>query len=123
MTTQIITSPSGERLVVLPEAEYRALVAAREDAADLASAHEVIGRLDAGATEVVPLAMVDRMLAGESPIRVWREHRGMRAKALAAAAGISATYLSEIETGKRDGTISTIKRIAEALDVTVDDLI
>jgi DNA-binding Xre family transcriptional regulator len=123
MTTQIITSPSGERLVVLPEAEYRALIAAREDAADLASAHEIVDRLNAGATEVVPVAMVDRMLAGENPIRVWREHRGMRAKALAAAAGISATYLSEIETGKRDGTISTMKRIAEALGVTVDDLI
>jgi hypothetical protein len=32
-------------------------------------------------------------------------------------------YLSQIETGKRDGTAQTMKKLALALDVTVDDLI
>ena len=55
--------------------------------------------------------------------RVWRQHRDLSVKALAEKAGIAPAYLSQIETGKRDGTLSTIKKIADALDVTVDDLV
>ena len=42
---------------------------------------------------------------------------------LAAAAGIHPVYLSQIETGKRSGSTRTLAAIAEALGVTVDDLI
>ncbi|MGD8817393.1 MAG: helix-turn-helix transcriptional regulator, partial [Acidobacteriota bacterium] len=38
-------------------------------------------------------------------------------------AGIAAAYLSQIETGKRDGTVATVKRLAAALEVSVDDLV
>ncbi len=123
MTVQIITSPTGDRLVVMPEAEYRALVEAAEDAADIAAGEAFRARLAAGEEELVPAEMVKRMLAGESPVRVWREHRGLTMAALAERAGIAQPYLSQIETGKRDGTAQTMKKLAEALDVTVDDLI
>lgn len=63
------------------------------------------------------------MLAGESPVKLWRQHRGLTQAALAAMADLSEGYLSQIETGKRDGTVESYKRIAEALGVTVDDLI
>ena len=63
------------------------------------------------------------MLDGENRIAVWRDFRGLSAKALAEAAGITQAYLSQIETGKRDGTIGTMKKIAEALEVTIDDLV
>ncbi|MGD9740415.1 MAG: helix-turn-helix domain-containing protein [Bauldia sp.] len=32
-------------------------------------------------------------------------------------------YLSQIETGKREGTVDTYRRLARALRVSVDDLI
>jgi transcriptional regulator with XRE-family HTH domain len=67
--------------------------------------------------------MVMRMVAGESPVRVWREHRGLTMAALAERAAIAQPYLSQIETGKRDGTVETIKKLAQALDLAVDDLI
>ena len=47
----------------------------------------------------------------------------MSAKALADAASISAPYLSEIETGKKEGKVSVLKRIAAALNVDLDDLV
>ena len=47
----------------------------------------------------------------------------MTAKELAQKAGIMQAYLSQIESGKRDGTVDTMKRIAEALDVTIDELV
>jgi DNA-binding XRE family transcriptional regulator len=123
MSVQIITSPTGERLVVMPEAEYEALVEAAEDAADIAAFEDFKKRLAAGEEELIPSEMVMRMVAGESPVRVWREHRGLTMAALAERAGIAQPYLSQIETGKRDGTAQTMKKLALALDVTVDDLI
>lgn len=64
-----------------------------------------------------------RLIDGEHPVRVWREHRRMRAKDLAAASGIASSYLSAIETGKKPGSVSALKRIAAALGVTLDELV
>lgn len=58
-----------------------------------------------------------------SRIRVWREHRGMTAKVLAEEAGIAQPFLSQIETGKREGTVDTLRSLADALGVTIDDLV
>ena len=123
MNAQIITTPAGDRLVVLPEADYEALVAAAEDAADIATVRRFKERLASGEEELVPAAIVDRLVAGENAIRVWREHRGLSASSLAEKAGIAQAFLSQIETGKRDGTVTTLKKIADALSVKVDDLI
>ena len=123
MTEQIITTPSGERMVVLPEPEYVRLVAAAEDAADSDAVRRFEQKLAAGEEELIPSDVVYRMLDGENRVAVWREHRGMSAKALADAAGISQAYLSQIETGRRDGTIGTMKKIAEALKLGLDDLV
>ncbi|MGM0703841.1 MAG: helix-turn-helix domain-containing protein [Pseudomonadota bacterium] len=46
----------------------------------------------------------------------------MRAGELAEKAGISQGYLSEIEAGKKTGSLGVLKRIAEALDVELSDL-
>ena len=42
---------------------------------------------------------------------------------LAAAAGINPVYLSQIETGKRAGSTRTLAALAQALAITVDDLL
>ena len=64
-----------------------------------------------------------RLAAGEAPLRVWREHRGLTLRALAAAAGISPAMLSETETGKKEGSVRTLRSLAHALDVDLDDLV
>lgn len=123
MNAQIITTPTGERLVILPEAEYQALVDAAEDAADVATARGFKNRLARGEEELIPAAIANRILDGENPIRVFREFRGMSAKALAEKADIAAAYLSQLEAGKREGTVETMKKLASALNVTIDDLV
>ncbi len=123
MTVQVITTPAGERLVVLPEADYAAIMSAIEDASDAEIVRVFKERLAAGEEELIPSAMVDRILAGENLVRVWREHRGLTVSALAAQAGIAQPYLSQIETGKREGTLQTMKKIADALRVKLDDLV
>ncbi|HJU16961.1 MAG TPA: helix-turn-helix transcriptional regulator [Stellaceae bacterium] len=73
--------------------------------------------------ETVPIELVDRLLAGENPIQVWREYRGLNLTALAAAAGIGKGYLSQLESGERQGPVGTLKPIAAALRVDLDDLV
>lgn len=123
MNAQFIISPSGERLAVLPEAEYRALIDAAEEAADVAAVRRFNEHLATGEEELLPAEMANRILDGENPVRVWREYRGLNARALAAKAGITPAYLSQIETGKREGAVETMKRLAGALDVSLDDLV
>ena len=123
MNAQIIVSPAGERLVVIPEADYDVLLAAVEDAADAAAVDTFRRRLAAGEEELIPAEIVDRILDGENRIRVWRDHRRLTSAALAEKAGIAQAFLSQIETGKRDGTVVTLRKIAAALGVTIDDLV
>ncbi len=120
---QIIKSPAGEELVVLPLADYQALLRASEDSEDIGEADRVFARIAAGEDELVPLKVARRILAGENHVRVWREHRGMKVGELAAAANISHAYLSQIENGKRDGTVSTTQTIAGVLKVDLDALL
>ncbi|KPF71131.1 XRE family transcriptional regulator [Bosea sp. AAP35] len=113
----------GEAFVALSRDAYDRLVEAAEDAADSAAIARFEQRLAADEEEFVPSAMVDRILAGENLVRVWREHRGLTVSALAEMAGIAQPYLSQIETGKREGTLQTMKKIADALRVKLDDLV
>lgn len=115
---QKIVTPKGETLVVLPLDEYERLI----DEIDIAAANRAKADLAAGRDELVPAEIVNRIVNGESPVRVWREYRGMTARDLAGKAEISPAYLSQIESGSRDGSFDTIKKIAAALDVTVDEL-
>ena len=118
-TPQKIVTPNGETLVVLALSDYEALV----DAADIAAADRVLAEIAAGRDELVPESMVDRLLGGESAIRLWREYRGLTAAALAEQAEVSAAYLSELETGKKRGGIAVLGRIAATLGLAIDDLI
>lgn len=71
----------------------------------------------------IPAAVLDAELAGDHPIKAWREHRRMTQDALAAAADLSKPYLSQIENRKRDGTVDVLQRIASALQVPMDMLV
>lgn len=99
MAAQIITTPSGERLVILPETEYESLLVAAEDAADTATVERFRRRFAADEEELIPSAIVDRILDGENRIRVWREHRGLTASALAETAGLDPSDMVDIEGG------------------------
>ena len=73
--------------------------------------------------ESFPLALAGRMIGGGNPIKVFRQHRGFTQKQLASKTETSAAYLSQIETGRRIGSIKLLRRLAGALNVEVEDLI
>ena len=55
-------------------------------------------------------------------IRAAREARALSQVSLAAAAGISQGYLSQLEHDEREPTLSIAARVANALGVSVDEL-
>ena len=68
--------------------------------------------------ETFPAEVINRLILNEeNPIKVYREHRGLTQKQLADRVGIQRAYLTEIETGRKSGSVKTLKAIAEALDV------
>jgi DNA-binding Xre family transcriptional regulator len=73
--------------------------------------------------EMVPDAVAARLIEGQNPIRVWREHRGLSLRELAGQAAISPSLLSDIERGKSEGKPSVLGRLARALSVDIDDLL
>ena len=89
------------------------------DAADGEHSRRTEAAARRGETEYLPVAMVKRMAKGEPPVAVWREHRGMTQAALAKVAGISKTYLSEIEGRKKHGSVAAVARV---LRVRMEDL-
>ena len=88
-----------------------------EDAAEAAAYARTRGE------ESLPIELADRLLAGENPVRVWREHRGLSLAALADQAGVGKGFLSQIENGRRTGTIETLKKLARALELDLEDLV
>ena len=111
------------RMVTIPAEEHRLLLDAAEDLRDLRAAHAFDAALAAGEEEAIPAAYVDRLIDGESPVRVFRDLRGLTQAALAERAGLHRVALAKIETGVTEPKVGTAKRLADALGVTVDDLI
>jgi DNA-binding XRE family transcriptional regulator len=91
----------GKPYVLIPLHDYRAMTGASNE-------------------NNLPEDILDQLAAKKaSPVKILRKHRGLTQEELAAKAGISRPYLTEIETKRKDGSVRAIKKIAEILEVDV----
>ena len=120
---QRIETNGAAEMVVLSRTEYDRLIERLEDAEDIVTAKTYEAAKARGETDLLPWEMAKRLRRGEHPVVVWREHRGLTQKSLAEQAKMTAAQLSEIEKGKKTGSVATLQRLARALDVTVDELL
>jgi DNA-binding XRE family transcriptional regulator len=120
---QIIRTPAGEELVVLPRAEYEALLEradqGAEDADDVAIYDSRKAELAAGGV-VLPPEVSAAILRGETRLKAIRNWRDQTQLHLSFKTGISQGYLSDLESGRRTGTSDTIAKLAQALNVPVE---
>jgi DNA-binding XRE family transcriptional regulator len=123
MNVQIIEKNGQPEWAVLPYEEYQRLVEEAEMLQDIRDYDEVTLAVASGAEELIPSEVTYALLDGENPIRVWREYRGLTQQQVAAEAGISKPYLSQLESGQRKGTTDVLAGIAKALNVSLDDLV
>jgi len=121
MTTDIqFIERNGQReYAVLPIKLYNLLSAFIEDAEDVAL-FDAACAADDGFR--VPANVVNAIMDGIHPVKAWREYRALTQEALATQAGISKAYLCQLETGKREGSLKTLRAIACVLEVQLDDL-
>lgn len=85
--------------------------------------HDYRGMVSGGQNKQLPDEILDALTARqESPVKILRKYHGLTQADLANRAGISRPYLTEIETGKKDGSIRAMKSLAEVLDVSVGAL-
>lgn len=105
------------------DSAYPALRLAAEDASDALAIARFAKRQAKSLEETVPAEVIDRILAGQPPLRVWRERRGMTAAALAAAVGITRAHVSKLENGKGDPSLSLLRKLAKVLNVDLELLV
>ena len=120
---QIIRTPSGEELVVIPRAEYEALIERAdidaEEADDVAIYDARKAELAAGGA-ILPPEVGAAVLRGESRLKAIRKWRGATQLQLNSETGIGQGYLSDLENGRRTGTPETIAKLAQALNVPIE---
>jgi len=109
--------------VTITKAEYARLCAAAEESMDIRAARSVIARLKTGAEELLPAEVADRLINGQNPLKIWRIYRGMSQSHLARSASVSRVQISDIEAGRATGSVRTLRSLADALQITLDDLV
>ena len=140
---QTIEKDGKPEYVVVPIEEYRRMVAALEDAADAAAIERAWAEDAAG--ETIPGDVVKGILEGVRPLRVWRKYRGLTLDQLVEGVGVSKGYLAQIEifkdsiqhslnivskgylaqieNGQKPGTLDLFRRLADVLEVAIDELV
>ena len=120
---QFILKEGQPEYAVLPYELYTQLVENAEMLQDIRDYDDAIARIQSGEEELIPAHVPYAIIDGENPVKVWREYRGLTQQQLAEAAGISAAYLSQIETGKRAGKTAVLQAIARAMNLDLDDVV
>ena len=122
MNAEVLTI-KGEKFAIIPLAVYEKLIEMIEDAQDVADAKAIEERIARGEGEYMPASVVNAILDGESPVKVYREYRKKTQAELAAEAGLSVDMIKKIESGKSDGSLKSLKAIAKALKVDLEDIV
>ena len=94
-------TPSGEAIVILPEAEFERLRELAEDSLDARAIDLSQDRLDAGEEELLSEADLDALRAAASPLAFWRARRGTSIDSLARDCGVPSTMITALEDGRR----------------------
>lgn len=106
-------------MITIPRIEYDRLMRAAEDLADVLA----YDRAMAEGGEAIPAEFVKRIIGGESPLRVYRDLRGLTQIRLSELSGVNRVQIADIEAGRKSGSVETVRKLAAALSVTVDDLV
>ena len=119
MNVQFIEQNGTKQYAIVPADTYALLLEKAEMLDDIKDYDEAM----AGDDELVPSEIVDRLIAGENKIKVWREYRGMSQAVLAEKVSMAQASIAQMEGGKRNGTVAALKKIASALNIDLDDLV
>ena len=83
----------------------------------------VVGQAYFSAADSTPRQVVKARLDGAHPLKAWREYRGITQTELASRSGVARDLIVQIETHKKQGSVTTLDRLARALTIPIEALI
>ena len=107
----------ADETVTLTREEYDALIERTAELEDRLAAAEAEGDTR------VPHAVALAIIGGESPVRAFRTHQGLTLRELSKRSAVALGYLSEIEHGRKPGSVAALARVADAVGTTIDALV
>jgi len=119
MNVRFKMTSKGE-IAILPRKEYEALAAKAQEADEDFGTARLIARARkeiAAGMPVIPKEVVDRIARGENALREWR---GKTQLYIAHKTNIGQGYISDLERGRRKGTTTALKKIADVLKLPLD---
>jgi hypothetical protein len=122
MRVRFQKTPHGE-VAILPRKDYELLAAKASEVDEDAGTARIVARAKKGVSGggvLLPKDVVDRIANGENPVRVLREWRDETQMYLHFKTGLSQGYISDIENGRRVGTVAALRLIANVLNVPLD---
>ena len=122
MDAEVLTI-KGEKFALLPLKTWEKLQNYLDELQDIADCNEIKACIERGEGEYFPAKVVDALIDGENPVKIYRGYRGLTQAELAEKAGLSVDMIKKIEGGKSDGSIKSIKAIAQVLNVDIEDII
>jgi hypothetical protein len=125
MNVRFQKTARGE-VAILPREDYEALVAKAAEADENKGTARLVAdarQSVAAGAPLLPKQVVDRLADGENAVRVLREWRDKPQEYISFKTGLSQGYISDIETGRRDGTAAALRLIADVLKVPLDLLV
>jgi len=118
MNVQFIEKDGHREWAVLPYATFQNLLDAYEMLRDIQAFDQAVARNE----EMLPAQWVDRLLNGETPLRVWREYRQMTQAELAQACGITSETIKAIELQTQQPDSELRAKLATCLRIDEDEL-
>ena len=98
---QVIQTPNGDELVVLPRKEYDALMEAlseaEEELADIAELDKAKAEMAGQAEPVLPAQVSSYILQGKGRVASFRMWRGLSQEELSKSSGLDLSRLRELE--------------------------
>lgn len=106
-------------MITILRADYLALCADKEMLEDIQA-------YDAATIETrdcLPQNLMKRLLNSPNPLVVFREWRGFNQSSLARTSGVNRVQIADIEAGRKKGSVDTLRKLANTLEISLDDLV
>ncbi len=131
---EFISAGSEQKIACMPEnVLYQLLQIAnanidnfaqmQQDIQDIADAETAWAEYIENPDQHIPNETFYKVLDGGNPIRVYREWRKLTVKDLSAKTGLAENVIYSMENGNRIGKVDAYSKIADALNVTMDDIV
>ena len=113
----------GKKFALIPVKELKKLMEDAEMLADIHAYDMAKIRLELKQDEIIPFELVERRIAGKNALKIWREYRNLTQEQLAKISSVSRTMIAAIEAKHKKGSITTLKKLAVALDISLEQLV